>query len=412
MLNGQKLEKVTNYKYLGMSISFHPTQSAVNYVKNICEARLKPLKVLANNGCGAGIPVLRTMYISTIRSIIDYAAPVLVSLPQKSLHTLEVVQNEAMRAILGCARTTRIEIMRMELYLPSILHRIKELIVAAVIRMTRRGDETLKSLLHTCQTAHSSPRVNKYGRKLYSTLLEYDAIQYCTHLKTPNSVPPWFHDKIKLDILRLNVKKDELCPLELRQIFLSKINILPKCNVVHMYCDGSVSGDKAGCGAVIREYFEETVCTDDHLSKRLGDFSSTTTAELQAIYEGLLIASLKGKDIYVFVDSQSALLSLNSVHNVNDALVSKCKAIIFELKNAGHIVQFMWIPSHIGICLNETADKLAKEALNKDPTDSEITMSFSRVKGVLASRRRQWDYEHIVKIMDSGSESMKHYVTV
>jgi len=215
-----------------------------------------------------------------------------------------------------------------------------------------------------------------------------------------------------VDILQLNAKKDELCSLELQQIFLSKINVLPRYNVVHMYCDGSVSGTKAGCGAVIREYFEEGVCIDEHISKRLGDFSSTTTAELQAIYEGLLVASLKGKDIYVFVDSQSALFSLNSVDSVNGALVSQCKAIIFQLKDTGHIVQFMWIPSHIGICLNETADKLAKEALNKNSIDSEATMSFRRVKGVLTSRRRQWDYENIVKIIDSGSESMRHYVTV
>ena len=76
-----------------------------------------------------------------------------------------------------------------------------------------------------------------------------------------------------------------------------------------MVPDGSVSGAKAECGAVIREYFEEGVCTDEHVSKKLGHFSS---AELQAIYEALLVASLKGKDIYVFVDSQSTLFSLNS----------------------------------------------------------------------------------------------------
>ena len=75
-----------------------------------------------------------------------------------------------------------------------------------------------------------------------------------------------------------------------------------------MYCDGSVSGGKAGCGAVIREYCEEGVYTDVHVSKILGDFSSSTTAELQAIYEGLLVASVKGKDIYVFVDSQECFV--------------------------------------------------------------------------------------------------------
>ena len=88
---------------------------------------------------------------------------------------------------------------------------------------------------------------------------------------------------------------------------------------------------------------------------------------------------MKCKNIYVFVDSQSALSSLNSPNTVNEALVAHCKAIVFQLKDAGHTVQFMWIPSHVGICLNETADKLAKEALNKTSIDSEATMSLKPV---------------------------------
>lgn len=101
MYNGQRLERVTNNNYLGMYISFHSTQSAVNYVRNIYKVRLKPLKVLTNtrNGCGVGLSVLRIMYISTIRSIIDYAAPVFICPPQKSLQALEVVQNEAMKTV-------------------------------------------------------------------------------------------------------------------------------------------------------------------------------------------------------------------------------------------------------------------------------------------------------------------------
>ena len=66
-----------------MSSPFTQLSSAVNYyVKNICKA---------NNASGVvgTVPVLYygpcIYIISTIRSIIDYAAPVLVSLPQKSL---------------------------------------------------------------------------------------------------------------------------------------------------------------------------------------------------------------------------------------------------------------------------------------------------------------------------------------
>lgn len=99
------------------------------------------------------------------------------------------------------------------------------------------------------------------------------------------------------------------------------------------------------------------------------------------------------------------MFSFKSVSNVNDAFLTQ-----FQLKDAAHIGQFMWKPLHIGICFNETADQLPKEALNKDSIDSEATMRFIRNKGILMSRRRQWEYENIVKIMDSGSVSMKHYV--
>ena len=58
-----------------------------------------------------------------------------------------MVQNDSMRTILGCATTTTIEMMKMELYLPSIQCRIKELIISAAIRMTRGGDDALISLL-------------------------------------------------------------------------------------------------------------------------------------------------------------------------------------------------------------------------------------------------------------------------
>lgn len=53
----------------------------------------------------------------------------------------------------------------------------------------------------------------------------------------------------------------------------------------------------AGCGVVIKEYFEEGVCADEHMSKRNGNFSSSTTAELQAIYQGLQVAVQKSKDV-------------------------------------------------------------------------------------------------------------------
>ena len=95
-----------------MFVSFHNNvKDQIAHVKNVCTARLKPLKVLSNRANGVGVPVLRSVYLSTVRSIIDYSAPVLVNYSEKDLKPLEVLQNEGMRIVLGCPRTTRIEIM-------------------------------------------------------------------------------------------------------------------------------------------------------------------------------------------------------------------------------------------------------------------------------------------------------------
>lgn len=69
--------------------------------------------------------------------------------------------------------------------------------------------------------------------------------------------------------MQLNAKKGELCSVELNQIFLSKFNVFLRHKVIHMYYDNSVSGTKAGCGAVIIEYFEVGVYIDEYVCKKI-----------------------------------------------------------------------------------------------------------------------------------------------
>ncbi|MPC50159.1 hypothetical protein E2C01_043982 [Portunus trituberculatus] len=102
-------------------MSYRKSLQAVYYVQDLCLPRLAPLRLLANRGLGAGIPVLRMLYISVKRSLIDYAAPVLMQFNATQLRPLELVQNETMRIILGCARTALNEVLRAELHLPRAL---------------------------------------------------------------------------------------------------------------------------------------------------------------------------------------------------------------------------------------------------------------------------------------------------
>ena len=115
------------------------------------------------------------------------------------------------------------------------------------------------------------------------------------------------------------------------------------------------------------------------------------------------MASLIGKDIYVFVNSQSGLFSVNSIDNVTGTLVSHCKMVGILCSSCGYLRMLVFASMTL------LTIKLAKEALNKTCIDSEVTMSLSRVKGVLTSRRRHWDYENIVKTIYIRSECMRHY---
>lgn len=60
---------------------------------------LQAFKALACCVCvgGGGIPILNMVYLKTIRSIIDYAA----LLGKGRIRKIEVMQNEAMKVILG-----------------------------------------------------------------------------------------------------------------------------------------------------------------------------------------------------------------------------------------------------------------------------------------------------------------------
>ncbi|MPC96068.1 hypothetical protein E2C01_091305 [Portunus trituberculatus] len=128
-------------------MSFRKSLQAIHYVQDLCLPQLAPLWLLANRGLGAGIPVLRMFYISVIRSLIDYATPVLIQFSSIQLRPLELVQNEAMQIILGCPRTARIEVLRAELHLPSIICRVQEITCRTVSQMLCTGSDSLKGSL-------------------------------------------------------------------------------------------------------------------------------------------------------------------------------------------------------------------------------------------------------------------------
>jgi len=126
----------------------------------------------------------------------------------------------------------------------------------------------------------------------------------------------------------------------------------------HVYTDGSRMQDRAGAG-VYSKLFSQ--------SAPVGRYKSNFDAEIFAIH--LALENLKTKasmfsKAVIFVDSISAIQVVTENHSSETIFVSEIKQALNLLKGKEKTIAFQWIPSHVGIEGNETADLLAKNGTN------------------------------------------------
>jgi ribonuclease HI len=66
-----------------------------------------------------------------------------------------------------------------------------------------------------------------------------------------------------------------------------------------------------------------------------------------------------GRNICILSDSQAAIKALDS-YQINSKLVWDCHQCLVKLAEQNRI-QLVWVPGHMGIDGNETADQLARQ---------------------------------------------------
>ncbi|MBJ4962446.1 RNAse HI domain-containing protein, partial [Salmonella enterica subsp. enterica serovar Mbandaka] len=102
------------------------------------------------------------------------------------------------------------------------------------------------------------------------------------------------------------------------------------------------------------------VCTDEVVAQRLPSVATVFTAELHAIHLALQhIQSKPHHHAVVYVDSLSALQALCSVVCWEHPMVCATRRLLRLLSSSGFLVQFCWVPGHVGIRGNDLADVAA-----------------------------------------------------
>ena len=185
-------------------------------------------------------------------------------------------------------------------------------------------------------------------------------------VRVPTNLPPSFplkEPQIRTTLLDGCNKKSN--PTLLKASTLETIDSYPK-NIIHVYTDGSAfkATTNAGLGIVINF----TNGQKKEIANPCGSFCSNNDAERMAIKNTLLHINEtferepeQKKDIVFFTDSLTTLQKLENGTEASKDIIEKRKNIDRTMRSHDIKIFMQWIPSHIGIKGNETADQLAKQ---------------------------------------------------
>ncbi|XP_069169366.1 uncharacterized protein [Procambarus clarkii] len=353
--DGSQLDYVNRFKYLGLEV---PLYGPV--VFRLCrqfKERLRALKAVAgyHSGYGANVRIVKMMYFAYIRSLVDYAAPLLVLMPERKLGGLEKLQNEALRIILGCPRTTKILNMRKELNILSVVDRVTEIncqIGIKMLRLTHPNPCTEALQNFFIEDQHCSKWITKTGTQLrmYGVHDLYQEKQQ-RHFPAPWEVTP-FPVLIPPFPPKKQIRDQPKLRLEAKLNALSHIDALSTEHSLSqiIYTDGSLHRTTGAAGSAVVMTMGDGLYLYFEWGVRINNWASTLQTELFALILALKCVQVSKLDTLIVSDSLSSLNALNSLRHNCNMLVSEARhkynKIIKDGNSPFHVVSIScWPPN-------------------------------------------------------------------
>ena len=324
------------------------------------------LRAVTGTWWGSHPTTLLLIYKSIIRSKLEYGCFLFSSASSSNLKRLNKVQTSCLRNIMGYVRSTPLPGIEVESTCPPFNIRSRWLAGNFLLKSLSQANcaifDTYYSLFLTWRyipkslpvlslTANSISPFHQYiithtKHPVYE--IAYETLLHSTPVHVVNLFPDFSTSDLKTS-----------SPAVINNLFLAFIESkFPDYMVV--YTDGSVSPLSAGFSFYIPQL-------NISFTSNLPPSSSSFTAECFAIIEALnMISTFSNNNVLIASDALSCLQSLNSCPFSSHVspLILRIKSILFNLSQLNFNIQFLWVPSHIGISGNEYADKLAKLSSN------------------------------------------------
>ena len=360
-LGDNEIRFVNEHKFLGLiwdkELTFHA------HIQNLlkkCRKSLNIIKILSYSNWGSDTKTLLKLFRTLIRSKIDYGSIVYRSAKdKKDLEALNVLHRQGIRLCLGAFKSSPNEALYVEANEPPLRFRREELAMRYALKIKSNPDnptnDSIFNLNHSEKYENEDKDLLPLGESLHRLFEE-------AHINTDEiaitklpDVPIWRSEINEVNFKLASYDKSTTSPFFFQTKFMSEI-ITEYPDYLHIYTDGSKQDNLAAYGVH---------CNYGNLSNRLTDDTSIFSAEIAAIHSSLKyirISPRANRKFVIFCDSKSVLECIDNQESRNPLMVGILDSLQ-KLKFDGFVIKFCWIPSHVGIRGNESADQQAKSAL-------------------------------------------------
>ena len=381
---GVPVKCVQEYKFLG--VKAESDLRFREHVKSRVEMgrkRNRVLKCMSGKSWGNTREVQRNIYMQFVRAALEYASPSWNSWISASLlQSLQRVQNDALRAVVGAAATTPTDFLYLEADIEPLKERLEKkdkLVREKYMRLPKEDDRRMMMeeekgvRLKTRQGWRESTKPNAADKRY--TLEE---------LKPP--LEPWMTINLQFDTVTLTKPKEQHSKEELKLKTDNKLAQMEADTII--WTDGSTNGrqEKGGAGVFIQNTRNGST---ERMSFPAGEICSSFGAEGVALLRALEWLEMHpvGKTI-ICTDSLSvhAALKKDCWKDAQDWI----RKIKLQCRKLQGIVKLLWVPSHCGVEGNEEADRLAELGTKGDQKEIPITQAIGYAK----VKKKRWTITH------------------